>query len=96
LVAVTVFRVVDVGIVNKAATIIIRRCKGEGRVGKSTSLYGDGLGDALSVSRYWLVLANISNNGQVTVALGLFRKDSGLHSHTPISTVVKNTIYSTK
>jgi len=80
---------VDVGIINKAATIIIRRCRGEGRVGNSTFLYGDGLGDALSVSRYWLVLAHISDNGQVTVALGQSRKESGLHSLTPISTVVK-------
>ena len=79
----------DVGIINKAATIIIRRCRGEGRVGNSTFLYGDGLGDALSVSRYWLVLAHINNDGQVTVALGQSRKESGLHSHTPISTVVK-------
>jgi len=58
-----------------------------GRVGNSTYLYGDGLGDALSVSRYWLALAHVSDNGQVTIALGQSRKESGLHSHTPISTV---------
>ena len=45
----------DVGIVNKAATMIILKSKGEGRVGESTFLYGDGLGDALSVKMFWLV-----------------------------------------
>ena len=59
----------------------------------STFLYGDGLGDALSVSRYWLLLAHISNDGQVTVALGQSRKESGLHSHTPISRVVKHNLF---
>ena len=89
LVAVTVFRVVDVGIINKAATIIIRRCKGEGRVGNSTFLYGDGLGDALSVSLFWLVWANIGKHSKYKLHWDNPERNWGLHSHTPISTVVK-------
>jgi len=58
-------------------------------VGTSTFLYGDRLGDVLSVSPYWLVLAHISNDGLVTVSLGQSRRGSGLHADTPISPVEK-------